>query len=177
MKYCLDTNALIEICKTDDNLIRFFQKVIPSKDEFYIPSYVVDEFEIGLEANPDQACRFNLLSLLICVNVAQEHFFTLDQSLLDGIDVLASGSSGFPQLKYSLDDYKKSGSTKSYDVWRRRILNDHLIAEMSDGQRCDGIITANKIDFEKIDNSLEFNIISFEEYFHQSGSLNETEIK
>lgn len=168
MRYCLDTNALIEICKTDESLIRFFQKVIPSSDEFYVPSYVVDEFEIGLEANPDQACRINLLSLLDCVTLAEEHFFTLDQSLLGGIDVLASGNSGFSKLKYSMDDYKKSGSIKSYDVWRRRVLNDHLIAEMSDGQNCDGIITANKADFKKVDDSLNLNIVSIEEFFQKS---------
>lgn len=165
MTYCLDTNALIEICKTDENLIKFFQKVIPSKDTFYIPSYVIDEFEAGFETNPDQACRGNLLFLLDCINVGREYFFTLDQSLLGGIDILASGESGFPHLKYSTDDYKKSGSTKDYNSWRHRVINDHLIAEMSDSQNCDGIVTANKTDFKKIDNNLKLNIVSVEEFF------------
>ena len=164
MKYCLDTNAVIKICKTDENLSRFCKVVASSSDQFFIPSYVMDEFVDGLEKHHDQKLRGEKLTTLDCVEVGEEHFFTLDQSLLDGSDILASGSSGFSDIKYSMDDHKASGSKKEYAVWRRRKLNDHLIAEMSESRLCDGIVTGNLKHFTKIGGIDKIRLLSVDEF-------------
>lgn len=160
MKYCLDTNAVIAICKSTSSLERFTDYSRKNyEDSFFIPSYVADEF---VEGDSGNAQYLELISLPN-VEVGEDHFFTIGISMLGGPDILAGGSSEYQNIGYSEEDYKKSGSKKDYWTWRKRKINDRLISEMAESRQCDGIVSENLKDFSKIPSSYDIKVITMDE--------------
>lgn len=155
MRYCLDTNAVIAICKSNEMLGKFlnYGKNNP-QDAFFIPSYVADEFNEGDPMNL-------LYSELIAqgnVEVGEDHFFTIGVSMIGGPDILAGGSSGYESIDYTIEGYRRSGSKKDYWTWRKRKINDRLISEMAESRLCDAIVSENLKDFSKIPSSYDIKI-------------------
>lgn len=160
MKYCLDTNAVIATCKSTSSLERFTDYSRKNyEDIFFIPSYVADEFVEGDSGNP----QYLELISLPNVEVGKDHFFTIGVSMIGGPDIIAGGSSGYQNVGYSEEDYKKSDSKKDYWTWRKRKINDRLISEMAESRQCDAIVSENLKDFSKIPSSYDIKIITMAE--------------
>lgn len=159
MKYCLDTNALITICADSANTKKFinYARSHPC-DSFYVPSYAMEKFAVGFENFQNQENNFRSIKAEDILDISEVHFFTLDESMLGGDDILALSTSEFNMIDYSKEAYLTSGSNLEYPKWRSRKINDHLISEMSDSEDCDAIVTSNVKDFRKIPNSSTYTI-------------------
>lgn len=163
MRYCLDTNAVIAICDSANSLANFIQYLQQNpNDSFFIPSYVADEFTEGEHEN----LQYVELLSQPSIETGDDHFFTIGVSMLGGPDILASGSSGYQDIGYSEEDYKKSGSKKDYWTWRKRKINDRLISEMAESRQCDAIVSENLKDFSKIPSSYKIEIISVDKFLN-----------
>lgn len=173
MIYSIDTNALIEITRSKEVTDKFIAYVASHEnDRFFVMSYVVDEFLYHFQSKPNDLSSADLVQLknyarlddhIAGIYFDDTEFFTLDQSILDGGDILASGISGFPEIDVSKDAYEKSGSKRDYDLWKRSKRNDRIISEMSEAKRCDAILTRNKKDFNKIPRSFHIVILELNE--------------
>lgn len=160
MRYCLDTNAVIAICESASSLARLTDYSRKNyEDSFFIPSYVADEFTEGDSSNP----QYLALISHPTVEVGEDHFFTIGVSMIGGPDIIAAGSSGYQNVGYSEEDYKKSGSKKDYWTWRKRKINDRLISEMAESRQCDAIVSENLKDFSKIPSSYDIKVITMDE--------------
>lgn len=163
MKISIDTNALIAITESNETTDKFIKYAESHEDDsFFVVSYVVDEFLFPFYKDSDNLSNNKLIQLdnytrienhVAGVYFDDTEFFTLDQSVLNGDDILASGVSGFSNIDVSREAYEKSGSNRDYDLWKRSKRNDHFISEMSEAKYYDAILTRNKKDFNKIPRS------------------------
>jgi len=149
MKYALDTNTLITICKNTayiKNLITF----LDSGNQVFVHQKVLEEFTE--KASEAEVKNFNQLSNKI--NIETRRWFTIGASVIGGQDMIARESFSAFEKDYDENKYEEhlenSSKSKTESEYVQKIQSDPTIFSWAVENNCNYFVTNNLKDFRKV---------------------------